>query len=45
MIKSIQMHDDDIKLANCPARVGLSLKGIKPDEVGRVISSLLMNLS
>jgi len=35
MIKSIQMHDDDIKLANCPARVGLSLKGIKPDEVGR----------
>ena len=35
MIKSIQMHDDDIKQANCPARVGLSLKGIKPDEVGR----------
>jgi len=35
MIKSIQMHDDDIKIANCPARVGLSLKGIKPDEVGR----------
>ena len=32
---SIQMHDDDIKLANCSARVGLSLKGIKPDEVGR----------
>jgi selenocysteine-specific translation elongation factor len=35
MIKSIQMHDDDIKQANCPARVGLSLKGIKPNEVGR----------
>ena len=35
MIKSIQMHDDDIMQANCPARVGLSLKGIKPDEVGR----------
>ena len=29
------MHDDDIKQANCPARVGLSLKGIKPNEVGR----------
>ena len=35
MIKSIQMHDDDVKQAICPARVGLSLKGIKPDEVGR----------
>jgi selenocysteine-specific translation elongation factor len=35
MIKSIQMHDDDVKQAVCPARVGLSLKGIKPDEVGR----------
>jgi selenocysteine-specific translation elongation factor len=29
------MHDDDVKQAVCPARVGLSLKGIKPDEVGR----------
>ena len=35
MIKSIQMHDDDVKNAVCPARVGLSLKGIKPTEVGR----------
>ena len=35
MIKSIQMHDDDIKEAVCPARVGLSLKGIKPDEIQR----------
>ena len=35
MIKSIQMHDDDTKEAVCPARVGLSLKGIKPDEIQR----------
>ena len=35
MVKSIQMHDDDVKQAVCPARGGLSLKGIKPDEVGR----------
>ena len=35
MVKSIQMHDDDVKQAVCPARVGLSLKGIKPDEVAR----------
>ena len=35
MVKSVQMHDDDVKQAVCPARVGLSLKGIKPDEVGR----------
>jgi len=35
MVKSIQMHDDDVKSAVCPARVGLSLKGIKPNEVGR----------
>ena len=35
MLKSIQMHDDDVKQAVCRARVGLSLKGIKPDEVGR----------
>ena len=35
MIKSIQMHYDDMKEAVCPARVGLSLKGIKPDEIQR----------
>ena len=35
MVKSIQMHDDDMKEAVWPARVGLSLKGIKPDEIQR----------
>ena len=35
MVKSIQMHDDDVKDAISPARVGLSLKNIKPDEITR----------
>lgn len=35
MVKSIQMHDDPVDQATCPARVGLSLKGVKPDDVGR----------
>ena len=35
MVKSIQMHDDDIIEAVSPARVGLSLKNIKPDEITR----------
>ena len=35
MIKSIQMHDKPVEQAQCPARVGLSLKGIKPEDVGR----------
>ena len=35
MVKSIQMHDDPVEEAISPARVGLSLKGVKPDEVGR----------
>ena len=35
MVKSIQMHDDDVKEAVSPARVGLSLKNIKPDEITR----------
>lgn len=35
MVKSIQMHDEPSDQARCPARVGLSLKGVKPDEVGR----------
>ena len=35
MIKSIQMHDDPVEQANFPARVGLSLKGVSPDDVGR----------
>ena len=35
MVKSIQMHDDPVTEAVCPARVGLSIKGVKPDEVSR----------
>jgi len=35
MIKSIQMHDDPVDESVCPARVGLAVKGVKPDEVGR----------
>ena len=35
MIKSIQMHDDPVDESMCPARVGLAVKGVKPDEVGR----------
>jgi len=35
MIKSIQMHDDPVKEAISPARVGLSVKGIKVDEITR----------
>lgn len=35
LIKSIQMHDDPVDESVCPARVGLAVKGAKPDEVGR----------
>ncbi len=35
MVKSIQMHDEPVDAASSPARVGLSLKGVRPDEVGR----------
>jgi len=35
MVKSIQMHDDPVEESVCPARVGLAVKGVKPDEVGR----------
>jgi len=35
LIKSIQMHDDPVTEAIFPARVGLAVKGVKPDEVGR----------
>jgi len=35
MVKSIQMHDDNVDEAVSPARVGLSLKGVKPEEVSR----------
>ena len=29
------MHDDPVDESVCPARVGLAVKGVKPDEVGR----------
>jgi len=35
LIKSIQMHDDTVDEAISPARVGLSVKGITPDDVQR----------
>lgn len=35
MVKSIQMHDDNVDEAISPARVGLSLKGVKPEELSR----------
>ncbi len=35
LIKSIQMHDDPVDEAISPARVGLSVKGIAPDDVQR----------
>ncbi|MBI4177601.1 MAG: elongation factor Tu [Candidatus Aenigmarchaeota archaeon] len=35
MIKSIQMHDDDVKEAAAPARVGLAVKGVNADDVQR----------
>jgi len=35
LIKSIQMHDDPVDEAICPARVGLAVKGVKPDDVNR----------
>ena len=41
LIKSIQMHDDPVEESLFPARVGLAVKGVKPDEVARgdIISS------
>jgi selenocysteine-specific translation elongation factor len=35
MVKSIQMHDDPVDEAVSPARVGLAVKGVTPDQVGR----------
>ena len=35
LIKSIQMHDDPVSESISPARVGLAVKGVKPDEVSR----------
>jgi selenocysteine-specific translation elongation factor len=34
-IRSIQMQDKDVQEAPCPARVGLALKGIEPQEMSR----------
>ncbi|MBT4299261.1 MAG: elongation factor Tu, partial [Nitrosopumilus sp.] len=35
LIKSIQMHDDPVSESIYPARVGLAVKGVKPDNVSR----------
>jgi len=35
MVKSIQMHDDPVDEAVSPARVGLSLKGVTPEQISR----------
>ncbi len=35
VVKSIQMHDDSVEDAACPARVGLAVKGVVPDDVQR----------
>src|SRR2546426_1408551 len=35
VVKSIQMHDDSVEEASSPARVGLAVKGIVPDDVQR----------
>lgn len=35
LIKSIQMHDDPVDAASSPGRVGLAVKGVSPDQVGR----------
>lgn len=34
-VKSIQMHDDPVDAARSPARVGLALKGVRPQDVSR----------
>lgn len=35
LVKSIQMHDDPVKEASSPARVGLAVKGVVSDDVQR----------
>lgn len=35
VVKSIQMHDDSVENASSPARVGLAVKGVVPDDVQR----------
>jgi len=35
VVKSIQMHDDPVEMASSPARVGLAVKGVLPNDVQR----------
>ena len=35
VVKSIQMHDDTVDEAISPARVGLAVKGVDPDDIQR----------
>lgn len=35
VVKSIQMHDDPVEKAASPARVGLAVKGMRPDGISR----------
>ena len=35
VVKSIQMHDDNVDEAISPARVGLAVKGVGPDDIQR----------
>jgi len=35
LVKSIQMHDDTVEEAVSPARVGLAVKGVTPDDIQR----------
>ncbi|RNJ80652.1 MAG: elongation factor Tu [Nitrosopumilus sp. B06] len=35
LVKSIQMHDAPVTESAAPARVGLAVKGVKPEDVGR----------
>ena len=34
-VRSIQMHDDPVESASSPARVGLALKGARPEDISR----------
>ena len=54
LIKSVQMHDKDFDKAGCGDRVGLSLKGVEVEDLGRgsiisdkigVISELKVNIN
>jgi selenocysteine-specific translation elongation factor len=35
LVKSIQMHDDPVNESKSPARVGLAIKGVAPDDISR----------